>query len=316
MNAVFLFLLCLCSTVFVVSAAGPSKAAFVPPTLNVFTRAYNGLEGWVAKRKVNKDLDESAPKFVVGPDSDYAKSNKFDHSSWDAALKKYVTAGSVDEITTNVVDYPGMAKDPLFETYKTALAKADLDSLRESPNELLALYINAYNCLCIGHVTRYFLDNGELPKSVTDTSTVKGVEIWDLEAGIVGGEKLSLNDIEHKILRSLWDEPRVHASIVCASASCPNLRTEAFVASRLNSQMDEQTKTWVSDETKGVKVNNDTPPSFSRIFLWFQGDFEAQGGPVSFVSKYLPDEVVAKMIANGEVKSTNYFPYNWNLNTK
>mmetsp|Transcript_13616 Transcript_13616/g.18699 ORF Transcript_13616/g.18699 Transcript_13616/m.18699 type:complete len:169 (-) Transcript_13616:3-509(-) len=168
------------------------------------------------------------------------------------------------------------------------MAEVDLSDMETYPNELLALYINAYNCLCIGHVTRYLKDNrGELPSSVTKTTppSQKGKEIWDVDAGVVGGQNLSLNDIEHVILRSKWDDPRIHASIVCASASCPNLRAEAFVPHRLNEQMDDQAKTWVSDVTKGLKVDNDEGNGgsqyFSRIFLWFEGDFQKSGGPVA-----------------------------------
>ena len=105
-------------------------------------------------------------------------------------------------------------------------------------------------------------------------------EIWDIAAGEVGGTTLSLNDLEHKLLGSTWVEPRVHASIVCASASCPNLRAEAFLASRLNAQMDDQARTWVGDVTKGVRVDEDQ--TLSRIFLWFKGDFKASGGPVAW----------------------------------
>mmetsp|Transcript_7731 Transcript_7731/g.16111 ORF Transcript_7731/g.16111 Transcript_7731/m.16111 type:complete len:315 (+) Transcript_7731:67-1011(+) len=292
-------------------------SCFQPQVFSVFGRALNSIEGWVAKRKVNADLDENCAKYTVGPDSEYkyaAKKPKVDHSSWDGVVKRYVRPGNVDDIITNVVDYSGIAKDEDVAKYERVMAEVNLAALEGTPNELLALYINAYNCLCIGHVTRYLRENnGELPTSVTQTTppSQKGTEIWDVEAGVVGGETLSLNDIEHKILRSKWAEPRVHASIVCASASCPNLRTEAFVPDRLNEQMDDQARTWVTDDTKGVKVDDDDGQTFSRIFLWFEGDFKASEGPIAWAGKYLPSDTANRLNTDGEMK---YFKYNWSLN--
>merc|ERR1711862_35857 len=142
---------------------------------------------------------------------------------------------------------------------------------------------------------------------VTKTTTMKGKDVWDIEAGVIGGESLTLNEIEHKILRSKWADPRVHASIVCASASCPNLRREAFVPHRLNEQMDNQARMWVGDVTKGVQVDV-KGSTFSRIFLWFEGDFKASGGPVEWVKQYLP------VLNFGSEKDRKYFTYNWSLN--
>ena len=292
-------------------------AAFSPPMHSIVSRAFNKLEGYVAKRKVNANLDTKTDKYITGPDSEYeyaASEPKFDHSLWDNVVKKHVTSGEVEGITTNVVDYRAIAEDSDFDKYKEALAGADLNDLAKNPNELLALYINAYNALCISHVTRYIKENdGTLPTSVTKTtpSEEKGKEIWDCPVGIVGGEKVTLNDIENVILRSRWAEPRVHASINCASASCPNLRTEAFVPHKLNAQMDDQTKTWIADATKGMKVEKDEV-YLSRIFLWFAGDFDVRGGPLAFVSKYADSKISASL----EDKKVDYFPYNWNLNTK
>jgi len=292
-------------------------SAFSPPMHSIISRAFNKLEGYVAKRKVNANVDTKTEKYSTGPDSEYryaATQPMFDHSLWDKIVTKHVTSGEVEGITTNVVDFRGVAEDDDFDKYKAALASADLDDLATKPNELLALYINAYNALCISHVTRFMKENdGKLPTSVTQTTPTeeKGKEIWDCPVGIVGGEKVTLNDIENVILRSRWAEPRVHASINCASASCPNLRTEAFVAHKLNAQMDDQTKTWIADATKGLKVEKDDV-YLSRILLWFADDFDVRGGPLAFVTKYADSEISASL----DDKKVDYFPYNWNLNTQ
>ena len=162
-----------------------STSCYQPQMFSVFGRLLNSAEGWIAARKVNADLDEACAKYPVGPDSDYgyaSKEPKFDHSLWDGVMKRCVSAGSVDGITTNVVDYSLVAKDGDVAKYREALASANLEELASAPNELLALYINAYNFLCIGHVTRYLKENnGQLPTSITETTppSQKGTEIWD-----------------------------------------------------------------------------------------------------------------------------------------
>ena len=98
--------------------------------------------------------------------------------------------------------------------------------------------------------------------------------MWDLPAGTVCGRKYSLNEIEHDELRKKWDEPAVHACIVCASASCPDLRPQAFVASKLREQMDDQLRAWMANPTKGFVADQGTGEiKMSRIFLWFADDF-------------------------------------------
>lgn len=301
----------------IIMAPAKSVCCFQPPNISAaFGRLLNDAEGLVARRKVNADVNDQCAKYAVGPDVEYAyavKEPKVDHALWNSVLRRHVSPGTVDGVTTNVVDYAALATDEDVEKYRKVLAKASLAEMESTPNELLALYINAYNCLCIGHVTRYLKENGKLPSSVTKTRppSAKKKEIWDVAAGEVGGETLSLNDIEHKVLRSKWAEPRIHASIVCASASCPNLRTEAYFPHRLNEQMDDQARAWVGDATKGVRI--DKEQTLSRIFLWFAGDFKASGGPVVWAKQFAEDGVARKL---SEKRSLKYFPYNWKLNNK
>jgi hypothetical protein len=97
---------------------------------------------------------------------------------------------------------------------------------------------------------------------------------------------------------------------VCASASCPNLRREAFTPSKLNAQMDDQARDWVTDPTKGIKVSEGTKPTtFSRIFLWFKEDFHPFGGPLVWANQYL-DQTLSPNTP------MDYFTYNWSLNNK
>ena len=99
---------------------------------------------------------------------------------------------------------------------------------------------------------------------------------------------MTLDGLEHGLLRREWAEPRVHASIVCASLSCPNLRAEAFEPHRLDAQMDDQARAWLANPSKGMAIvrgggggsnAGKATVHLSRIFLWFQADFQGAAGP-------------------------------------
>ena len=140
--------------------------------------------------------------------------------------------------------------------------------------------------------------------------------MWDLPAGKVCGKQYSLNQIEHDELRKKWDEPAVHACIVCASASCPDLRPEAFVASKLREQMDDQLRVWMANPTKGLAADQTAGVvKMSRIFLWFADDFGGLGKPsLQYALPYADADAKAAQDRKG--LRIRYFPYNWELNVK
>ena len=266
----------------------------------------------------------------VPPDDAERSGAKIDHSKWDALLRKHVLPTEIDGIVTNGVDYAGLAAETTLEEYLASLAIIETPTELQ-PNEKLALYLNAYNALCINLIVQAYKREGRLPKSINDLSKGKGADgselgaVWDQDAGQVAGKMLSLNDIEHNILRTEWRDPRIHACIVCASASCPDLRPEAFAPQQLNRQMDDSVKAWLANSRKGVGEKGGHPIA-SRIFLWFREDFEAVSSTSSVIawiaSKYAAPTsadnasegagAVARVVARGA--SLEYFIYNWSLN--
>jgi len=169
------------------------------------------------------------------------------------------------------------------------------------------------NCLCIGLLTAAYQETGSLPGSITDLST-RQRKVWDAPAGVVGGVEVTLGEIEHNVLRALWAEPRIHAAIVCASVSCPDLRTEAYDARRINAQLEEQCASWLTNPAKGAAAAGDTV-LLSRIFLWFKSDFvsDAQSAP-AWAAQHLPDGHTAKALLERRGAKLDYFEYNWNIN--
>jgi len=285
-----------------------TSAAVATGMGNFCSHLLAGVEKRVTKSIIPR-MDPDRTVISVTPDP--GKSEEYraqvDHSLWDQLMQQYVQPGVVDSIDSNLVDYPGMAEDPRMEEYRSILAISDVSLLE--PNEQLCLYINAYNCLCIALVLDWYRKhNNTLPSSINDLSTSGSV--WDLPAGVVAGVMYSLNQIEHEILRKRWKDPRVHGCIVCASASCPDLRTEAFVASRLNSQMDDQCTKWLCNPLKGVAPT--APLKLSRIMLWFKEDFDAVAASNSaWVSGFLPTDHHAKLLLD---ERPLYFSYSWLLN--
>jgi len=242
-----------------------------------------------------------------------------DHGAWDRVLKRHVTEGGrVNGISDcTVVDYAGIAADPDFDAYLAVLAGVDLSRL--SPAEDLALWMNAYNALCINHIVTCVRAGQPEPESILGLKK-GGTPIWDQEAGVVGGKPYSLNQVEHDQLRKRWNEPMVHACIVCASASCPNLRREAFVADRLAAQMADQFSAWMANPTKGICLEGAGAGrrklTLSRILLWFADDFGGLEASRAYVKAHATraeeDEVSALDAADTAIR---YFTYDWGINS-
>ncbi|MGR9037784.1 MAG: DUF547 domain-containing protein, partial [Gammaproteobacteria bacterium] len=111
--------------------------------------------------------------------------------------------------------------------------------------------------------------------------------VWGKPAGSIDGKTVSLDDIENNILRPMG-EPRIHFAIVCASVSCPDLRSTPYTASTLNAQLDEQVHEFLANADKGLRIGK-TSIRVSKIFDWFEKDFKTVGGVEAFIRRYRSD---------------------------
>lgn len=215
------------------------------------------------------------------------------HHDFDKILAANVSDG--------VVNYPGIGADPRFPAYVSKLAEALPADL--SQNEQLAFYINAYNALAIkgildGHSPASLLGRYKYFKSVEYT---------------VGGQTMNLYDLEREVIIP-FAEPRIHFAIVCASVSCPPLRAEAYSADRLNAQLDEQARTFLSDSSKNRIEPDKKTLRLSKIFDWFPKDFSDHSGSVQkYVAQYIDDKNIAAAL-RADTYKIKYLKYNWNLN--
>ena len=220
----------------------------------------------------------------------------FSHDGFDRLLKKHVRA-------SGRVDYAGLKKDKAeLDKYLKSLDTANVASLNR--NELLAFLINAYNAYTLDVIVRNY-----------PTDSIKKIsKPWDTDFARVGGNAVSLNFIEHSLLRprELFDDPRMHFAINCASIGCPLLRAGAYTGKDIDKQLDEAVRRCLADE-RYAKVDGDKV-RVTKVLDWFKGDFDAKYGSLDkFLVKYLPAEASA-VVKKGGAGSIAYFSYDWGLN--
>ncbi len=214
---------------------------------------------------------------------------------------------AVDDTAMRRIDYEALRRSADWERLIRSLETTRLDQLTTQRDEL-AFWINAYNILAIDLVRR-----SAPVESIRDLGSFFR-PVWDREAGTIDGRSYSLGEIEHEILRPLGD-PRIHAAIVCASTSCPSLRAEPYHASRLDEQLDEAVRTFLASSSKGLRVDQQrNTVRLSRIFDWFEEDFEPRGGVIDFVQHYAPEPSRQWLAGRRDVLHLEYFEYDWRLN--
>lgn len=220
-----------------------------------------------------------------------------DWTAYGQLLKHYVSAGEIDGVTLNRVDYSAWRKDPLWPQVVEQISTYSTDQL-QTRDENLSFYINAYNILAIKMV----LDHWPLA-SIKDAGSFFS-PVWRKDAGKLNGKTITLQSVEDDLLRS-QGEPRIHMAIVCASVSCPDLRAEPYRAATLDMQLDDQTKRFLANTGKGMNIDGNTVNT-SKIFSWFEQDFAKADGVKAFIRRY------QDLPADSEIDAD--IDYNWHLN--
>lgn len=234
-----------------------------------------------------------------------------EHSIWDNLLKKYVVL-SADGL--NRVGYAKFKKEAHaeLERYVALLEAVNVAELDRA--EQFAFWANLYNAKTVEVIVQHYP-----VKSIKDISLGGGLLTlvtggpWKAKIVKVSGISLSLDDIEHVILRPLFKDPRVHYAVNCASFSCPNLLREAFLGAKLSDQLDAAAKDYVNSP-RGVRLEGGKLIA-SSIYSWFSVDFEGFGGTEQGVLNHLRRyaEPTLKQKLEGVVKIDSY-EYDWSLN--
>ena len=226
-------------------------------------------------------------------------SANFDHSAFDALLKKHVDGDGW-------VDYAALLKDSTkLDDYLMSIERVEFDRLGR--DEKLALLINAYNAFTL----RLILDNYPVD-SIKDIPDAKR---WDAKRWNVGGNIWSLNQIEHDQIRPKFVEPRVHFALVCAAVGCPILRNEVYAGDRIGEQLDEQSR-YVHSHDRWFRFDRDkNVVQLTKLYDWYGGDFNQVAGSVlDFAARYSPE--LKRVIDSGTKPRIEWLDYDWTLNDR
>lgn len=216
------------------------------------------------------------------------------HEDWTTLLQKHVSENGK-------VNYEGFLEDALaFHSYLTLLSN-NPPGTNWNENDKIAYWINVYNAFTV----KLIVDHYPI-KSIKDIRS--GLPMinspWDIKFFKIGEIDFDLNTVEHEILRKEFEEPRIHFAINCASFSCPKLRMEAFESDQLDAQLNDQAKAFIFNPDKNKISESQT--SLSKIFSWFESDFESSGGVSKFIKRYHPDFNLQNRIT--------HIDYDWSLN--
>lgn len=248
--------------------------------------------------------------------SNVAQAASFDQTVWNGLLKKHVV--SIRQGQATQVNYGGMAADRVqLKAYLNATSAVQITTFNswKKPDQL-AFLINTYNAWTVDLILTQY------PKleSIKDLGSLFESP-WKKKFIPLLGETRSLDDIEHGLIRAdrRYEEPRIHFAVNCASIGCPALRAEAYEGDRLSVQLDEATKSFLSDRTRNHL--DGAALKLSPIFKWYRGDFERGWGGFKSLEHFLATyrqslgltETNVRWLNTGDM-DIEFLDYDWRLN--
>ena len=222
------------------------------------------------------------------------------HCEWTRLLEAYVVPNA-DGVTR--FDYGALQANTddraKLDAYIAAFTDTDLSA---TTNANFATWANLYNAITVRYIVeKYPLD------SIRDGYIVGP---WKRIKTVIGGETVSLDDIEHQILRPRFEDPRVHYAVNCASYGCPNLMPQAWEAATLDDDLDAAARAYVN-HARGVTVTA-KGLTVSNIYKWFQDDFGgSKAGVVDHLLTYAEPDLAEAIRANPKIRK---YQYDWSLN--
>jgi hypothetical protein len=231
-----------------------------------------------------------------------------DHTLFTEILQDYVHDGKVN--------YRELCQDNRLETYIAQLAATNPDTISDEKASL-AFWINAYNAYTIKVICDNYPINSinELHTGGMYIGTILNKTIWDKDFVIINNQKTTLNHIEHEIIRPLFQDPRAHFALVCASKSCPPLRSESYEGYKLEEQLDDQGRIFFKDSSNNFFEIDKKEAHLSKILDWYSKDFGKKNKEILlYITRFLPDDLAATIKANPEGWDINHTKYDWSLN--
>jgi len=228
------------------------------------------------------------------------------HQSWDEFLKKYVTT---DSDGLNRLPYAAIAAEDktALDTYIRSLEALSISSYNR--NEQRAYWANLYNAVTVKVVIEAQPVASILDIKLSSGFFSKGP--WKKKQLKIEGQEVSLDDIEHRILRPIWNDPLTHYAVNCASVGCPNLQDYAFTAENMEKNLTRAAFDFINNH-RGVQINADGELIVSSIYSWFKADFgKSDKAVIAHLIRYAKPSLAEQLSKLDEIEDDQY---NWKLN--
>ncbi len=229
---------------------------------------------------------------------------KVDHGDWTRFLTRYVApdARGVNRVAYGLVS---AADSALLDAYLTELQRVDPADLTR--DQQVAYWINLYNALTVDVVLEAY--------PVASIRDIKdgplSIGPWGRPLAVVSGQSLTLNDIEHRIIRPTFNEPRIHYALNCAAVGCPNLMARAWEANTLERDLTAAERAYVNDP-RGVRFDDQGRLILSKIYIWFREDFGAnEQAVIAYLETAVEPELQQRL---KQARRVNAYEYDWALN--
>lgn len=245
---------------------------------------------------------EPWPRWAAHDDTSAAT---LDHRIWDEFLRSYTHRGADGIVRVAYGRVSASERDGL---------RQDLNRLAATPisaftrQEQLAFWIDLYNELTVKFVLDHYPLTGI--KQASFLSGLLSPTPWSRKLITIEGEPLSLDDIEHRILRPGWRDPRIHYALNCASLGCPNLQQVAFTAANADEPLDRAAREYVNDP-RGVSFK-DGGLVVSSIYVWYEADFgNSDAGVIAHLKRYAAPALAQVLSSATKIAAHRY---DWSLN--
>lgn len=250
---------------------------------------------------------QAAPKKLLWPiwQANQANSTQvIDHQLWQNFLTRYVYT---DATGVNLVRYDQVSAvdKAKLQDYLTQLSNIPIANYNR--NEQLAYWINLYNALTVMTILNHY-----------PIKSIRSIKLsgawhdgpWDAKLMSVNHTELSLNDIEHRIIRPIWNDPRTHYALNCASLGCPNLQMKVYTGATVDPMLTADARQFINSP-RGVRINHGKL-IISSIYDWYRIDFGTTSSAViKHLQMYADPELAQQLQA---FKQINGYQYNWQLN--
>ena len=250
--------------------------------------------------------------FVPQPDlwaiwqqSDESSTLSIDHQAWNNFLQKNI---QISDDGINRIHYekvPALDKN-ILKNYVTYLEQIKINRYKKS--QQLAYWINLYNAVTVKVILEHYPVT--TIQDILISPGIFSIGPWGKKLLTINDQQVSLNDIEHRILRPIWKDPRIHYGLNCASIGCPNLLNQAYTAETIEVELDKAAREYVN-HPRGVRIE-DNELHVSSIYSWFQEDFgEGELGVIKHIKKYAKNDLREKLKHITEIENDHY---DWLLN--